>query len=327
ARQLTAYHHILNILGDRMRNNPSTKISLTGSSANGSNEGKQFATVVQQYLVNTFGIEASRIAVQGRVKPLIPSEKPGGTKELALLREGDRRVDITSTSPEMLMAVGGGIMKPIQINSTQTNPLDNQIVFNVDSADTKLKSWNLEITDERGTTQKYGPFYNNQESITGTSVLGNNPTGTYKVVMLAETKEGLPIRKESKVLLTRPQETVDKAYRYSILFDFDQSDAIELYKKFLTDVVAPKITSGSSVMTHGYTDVIGEEEYNLKLSNERAIEAQEILKNAVAANGVSNVKFECAGFGEDPSRTPFENNLPEERFYNRTVIIDITPGK
>jgi hypothetical protein len=29
------------------------------------------------------------------------------------------------------------------------------------------------------------------------------------------------------------------------------------------------------------------------------------------------------GYGEDSNRSPFNNKFPEERFYNRTVIIDI----
>jgi hypothetical protein len=39
------------------------------------------------------------------------------------------------------------------------------------------------------------------------------------------------------------------------------------------------------------------------------------------------VKFEVYGFGEDQGLAPFDNKLPEERFYNRTVIIDILPAK
>ena len=44
------------------------------------------------------------------------------TKELALLREEDRRVDIVSTSPELLMQVGGSsspFLKPVEITSVQ----------------------------------------------------------------------------------------------------------------------------------------------------------------------------------------------------------------
>jgi hypothetical protein len=83
---------------------------------------KLLAENVKQYLVTTFGIDGARIITAGRTKPVIPSEQPGGTKELVLLRAGDRRVDITSTSPQLLMEVGGGMMRPIQINTTQINP-------------------------------------------------------------------------------------------------------------------------------------------------------------------------------------------------------------
>jgi hypothetical protein len=35
--------------------------------------------------------------------------------------------------------------------------------------------------------------------------------------------------------------------------------------------------------------------------------------------------FEVYGFGESEAFAPFGNTLPEERFYNRCVIIDIFP--
>lgn len=327
ARQLNVYHNILNILGDRMRANPNAAISLSGASANGPSEGKILAETIKQYLVSVFGIDAPKIATYGRTKPVIPSEQPGGTKELVLLREGDRRVDITSASPELLMEVGGGMMKPVQILATQVDPLDTHVIFNVNGANTVLKSWTLALTDESGTMKRYGPFTREQESMTGTSILGSNKSGSYKVVMEGESISGLPIRKEATVALVRQDETIDKGYRYSILFDFDKSTSIASYNKFLTEVVSPLITSGSTVIVHGHTDVIGQEEYNQKLSTSRATATQKVIQKALTNEGKSNVTFETFGFGEDINRTPFENNFPEERFYNRTVIIDIIPGK
>mgnify|MGYP003296014221 CR=1 FL=1 len=183
SRQMTVYHNILNILGDRMRSNPATTISLSGASAKGPVEGKAFAESIKQYLVNVFSINSTRIATAGRTKPLIPSEKPGATKELTLLRAGDRRVDIQSNSSELLMEVGGGMMKPVQIVST-VSPLDSQVVFNVDGANDLLKSYTLEITDENGTVQKCGPFTRDQESLTVSSILGSREVGDYKVTLL-----------------------------------------------------------------------------------------------------------------------------------------------
>lgn len=323
ARQLSIYHNILNIMGDRLRANPGSAIALSGASGKGSKEGKELAENVKQYLVAVFGIESSRIATEGRTKPVIPSEQMGGTRELALLRAGDRRVDISSASPELLSEVGGGIIKPVQISATQIDPLDSHLVMRLDSAKQLFKSWSVDVTDAKGVSQHYGPFTRNQESIPGALILANNSGGNYQVVMTGETNKGLVVRKESMVHLMRQSETVTKGLRYSILFDFNKANAIKSYEKFLSDVVSASITDGSSVIIHGHTDIIGNEDYNAKLSQERAFEVQGILERALAKAGKNNVKFETLGFGEDLNRAPFENGLPEERFYNRTVIIDI----
>ena len=327
ARQLNVYHNVLNITGDRLRANPGATITLSGASNNGPQEGKVMAEAVKQYLVANFGIDGSRIIIVGRTKPVIPSEQPGGTKELVLLRAGDRRVDITSASPELLMEVGGDMMKPVQINATLVDPLDSYVVLNLDSASQFLKPWSVDITDERGAVQHYGPFKHDQESISGAAILGSNPEGDYKVVMNGETNKGVIIRKESTVHLTHQGQTDEKGLRYSILFGFDKAYSIASYDKFLTNVVAPSIADGSTVVIHGHTDVIGDEDHNMKLSQQRANDVQAILQRAFAKAGKTNVKFETLGFGEDTSHAPFENNVPEERFYNRTVIIDIVPVK
>ena len=326
-RQLGVYHNILNIIGDRLRANPNTSLTLVGSSGNGPAEGKQMAEGIKQYWVSTFGINGSRLNVEGRTKPVIPSEQPGATKELELLREGDRRVDMVSSSPELFLAVGGGSMKPVQINSTQVDPLDSHVIFNVGGAKDAFKSWKVKITDENGAVQNFGPYTSDMESVPGSTILGNRPMGDYKVSLIGETKTGGTITKESKLRLTKENTIIDKAYRYIILFDFNQSKAITAYEKFLTEVVSPSIADGSTVIVHGHTDIIGDEEYNRTLSNERAMEVEKIIKNALAEAGKNNVKFETFGFGEDVGQSPFNNGTPEERFYNRTVIIDIVPAK
>jgi outer membrane protein OmpA-like peptidoglycan-associated protein len=284
-----------------------------------------FAETIKKYIVDMYGIDGSRINTEGRTKPVNPSEQPGGTRELVLLRAGDRRVDIGSTSAELLTEVGGGIMKPVQIIAVQTDPLDSHAIFNVPGASEVLQSWTIDLEDERGTKQNYGPFTREQESVPGSSILGNRTEGSYKVTMRGVTKSGLSITKESNMRLVKQNDITQKGFRYSILFDFDKENAVATYDKFLRDIVSPLISNGSTVIVHGHTDIIGEEDYNYKLSQGRAQETQRILQSALSAAGKTNVKFETSGFGEDLGRAPFENNLPEERFYNRTVIIDIVP--
>ncbi len=323
ARQLNVYHNILNILGDRMRANPGTTIMLSGAPAA---DGRSMAEAIKQYIVVTFGIDGSRITTQARNKPVNPSEHIGGNKELALLRAEDRRVDIESSSPELLVEVGGGMMRPVRINAMQVNPLDSYVILNVDGAKKQLKSWSVNITDDKGVTQHYGPFTNDNESVSGVTIVGNSPEGDYKITMTGEANNGTTVTKESTVHLIRQDVTIQKGFRYSVVFNFDKANSIASYNKLLTDVVSPLIADGSTVIVHGHTDITGEVDYNQKLSDSRAQETQKILETSLTASGKNNIKFETLGFGEDPDHSPFENNLPEERFYNRTVVIDIIPG-
>jgi outer membrane protein OmpA-like peptidoglycan-associated protein len=327
-RQMTVYYNILNILGDRLKRSPGTAIFLSGASDKGPEHGKARAEAIKQYLVDVFGIDGSRITTEGRDKPRIPSEQPGGTKELDLLRAGDSRVDIESESPEMMIQVGGAshyMLKPVQIVAVLEDPLDSHVLFNVVGAKEVLASWSLEITDDQGKAQRFGPFTRDLESISGNAILGNRSQGDYKVVMLGQTKGGKSIRKESSVHLVRRDEPMKEAVRFSILFDFDKSKTIASYEKFLTDIVTPLIPDNGIVVIHGHTDIIGEEEYNYDLSHERAQDAQSIIEGALSNSGKHGVTFETLWFGADLQHAPFDNNLPEERFYNRTVIIDIVP--
>jgi outer membrane protein OmpA-like peptidoglycan-associated protein len=91
--------------------------------------------------------------------------------------------------------------------------------------------------------------------------------------------------------------------------------------------VAPKIPRNGTVIIHGHSDVIGDDTNNLELSWSRANDVKGILEKALSTQGRTDVKFEVFGFGEDEKLSPFENKFPEERFYNRTVIIDIIPAK
>jgi outer membrane protein OmpA-like peptidoglycan-associated protein len=54
----------------------------------------------------------------------------------------------------------------------------------------------------------------------------------------------------------------EEGLRYSIIYEFNQSKAIAIYEKYLTDVITPKIPVGATVIIHGHTDAIGEETYN-----------------------------------------------------------------
>ena len=328
-REMVVYYNVLNIIGDRMEKNPTATITLVGSSEQGPEDGRAMAESVKHYLVVVFEIDAARITIEGRNKPKIPSEQPGGTRELDLLREGDRRVSIESSSPSLLMEFQSGpnaSMKPVEIIGMQEAPLDSYVTFEVEGGDRAFTSWALEIKDETGQVQNFGPYTQENVSIPGKSILGVRPEGDFKVTMIGQTKSGKTVKKETSVhmVLWTPSKD-EEGMRYSVLYEFDNAKAITIYQKYLTNVVVPKIPRGATVIIHGHTDIIGEEAHNQKLSLARANDVRNIIKNGLSKVGRSDVRFEVYGFGEDQNLSPFENKFPEERFYNRTVIIDIIP--
>jgi len=329
-RQMTVYYNVLNILGDRMQKNPATVIRLEGATMAGPKVGRQMAESVKTYLVDVFGIDPSRITVEGRVKPRIPSEQPFGTKELALLREGDNRVSVWSDSPALMMEFQSGPdapLKPVEINSLQEAPLDSYVTFNAEGSNAAFSSWSLVVVDENGGMQYFGPYTKEKISIPGKSILGVRTEGNYKVTMVGQTKNGNVVKKEANAhlqLWTPPVN--EEMMRFSIIYEFNNSKAIGVYENYLTDVVIPKIPRDARVVIHGHTDIIGESEYNQKLSEERANDVKSLLEKGLAKAGRSDVKFEVTGYGEDLNMAPFDNKYPEERFYNRTVVIDIIPA-
>ncbi|UQD56673.1 OmpA family protein [Flavobacterium sp. K5-23] len=325
-RQMNVYYNVINILGDRMTKNPSTTIVLVGSSEKGSEDGKKMAESVKLYLVNTFEINPSRINTKGQLKPTIPSGKAGGTLELDLLNEGNRRVSIESSSPILLAEFQSG---PDTYNSSETvalkeAPLSSYVVVDAKGANEAFTVWSIQVMDENGKTQSFGPYTQESVSLPSQSILGNRPEGDYTITMIGQSKSGKVISKETKahVVAWKPAK-IEDGLRYSVIFEFNESKAISIYEKYLTDVVAPKIPKDGTVIIHGHADIIGNDDYNLKLSQSRADEVKNIIKNALAKTGRNDVKFEISGYGEDLNFSPFKNKFPEERSYNRTVIIDI----
>ena len=329
SRQMIAYYNVLNILGDRMGKNPSAKISLVGSSEKGPADAKVLAEAVKTYLVDVFSINGSRIATEGRDKPRIPSEQPGGTLELDLLREGDRRVSIESGSPALLMEFQSGPdapLKPVEIVAVQAAPLDSYITFNAVGAKEAFKSWSVEVKDENGNVQYFGPYTQEAISIPGKAILGSRPEGDYKVAMVGTTNSGKTVKKETDVhmVLWVPDQN-EEGMRFSVVYGFGDSKSIAMYEKYLTDIVTPKIPKNGTVIIHGYTDVIGDENNNEQLSIARANDVKSILQKSLAKTNRKDVTFKVYGFGENENLAQYENTFPEERFYNRSVVIDVIP--
>lgn len=329
ARQMTVYYNILNILGDRMSSTPESTINLVGSSEQDMRQARQRAESVKSYLVSTFGIHESRIATDGRIIPGITSIQHGGNSELALLRHETNRVSIESNSLALLKEYQTGPDAPLgSIALTEQAPLDSYITINSAGASNAFKSWKLEVRDEDGGMKIFGPYYRDHVRLSGKSILGTRSRGDYSFTMVGENKNGSKVREKVQaevVLWVTP--VVEHGKRYSVLYEFDNSKANAAYEKYLLDVVTPAVSAGATVRIQGYSDTIGDRAHNLQLSEARAANVRAIIQNGLTKAGRTDVKFDVRSHGEEIPQSQFSNSLPEERFYNRTVLIDIIPQR
>ena len=328
-RQMIIYYNIINILGNRMQKSPSSTIKLVGSSNKGPDDGVVMANTVKNYLTTVFNIDASRIAIEGRLKPLVPGEQPGGTLELDLLREGDQRVTIETYSPELLMEfqTGDAPMKPIEIISEQ-NENNDDIAINVAGSKEAFTSYTIALQDSNGKVENFGPYTEDKVIVSRNSILKNQQQGDFIVTMTGQTKSGKTVTKQSNLsILPISEPVIVESLRFTVIYEFNSSKTVAIYEKYLTEIVAAKIPVGGTVFIQGHTDIIGDETYNQKLSTERANDVKNIIEKSLANMGRTDVQFKVSGYGEDTNLSLFENKFPEQRAYNRTVVIDIIPAK
>lgn len=317
-RQLEVYYNSLNIIGSRLRENPDAKISLVGASPSTEN-ARKMAESVKDYLVNSFGIDPSRIDTKGQARPPHASGTRNTPKEDEdLIEEENRRVEILTNDPKLL--------EPVKLNARQEEPLENDLVFelNLTSA-TSVKVWNLNVQGtDNDFSQTYGPFYGKVARVNATTMLGDRDQGSYRADVQASTYDDEPLVTSEQFELQKKRSPLATGTRYSILFEYDDSKSVNTYEDFLRKEVAPRIPNGATVFIHGHTDITGKDDYNAELSARRAVDAQKVLEDELKKLG-RDITFDAYGFGETQFRAPFANTSPEERYYNRTVMVEIIP--
>jgi outer membrane protein OmpA-like peptidoglycan-associated protein len=317
------YHNILNIIGQRMILYPNAEITLIGCNSSvgdekdNTNLSQKRAEAVKNYLVDVWGIPKNRLKVNSRNLPSkasVPFDSPEPSEE-------NRRVEIKSNSSK--------ILEPFQITDTfriATPPILR--FYPKFKSESGLKDLTIQAY------QFNGQGYNNFDTTLTDDIpekvdwqLSSMQKRTPKYLMpirftiSATDKDGQSfVSMPDSVPLTvvtiqkkRLERRGDKEYEKFnlILFDFDKADIEGDNKKIMT-MVKSKINSDSKVQIFGYTDHIGDNDYNKNLSMKRANNTKNII-------GVKET--ETIGYGEEVLL--HDNSLPEGRFYCRTVEIQI----
>jgi outer membrane protein OmpA-like peptidoglycan-associated protein len=334
---LQKYYHMLNIVGFRLRQYPNTNITITGCNSGepAINEIKdvseQRGKIVYDYLINIWQINASRV----KLLPArdLPQEPSNRRDPLGLIE--NRRAEIRSDDYEIVRPIVQKDLRrypqPDTMHFQMRNGINDALVARrVIEIKRHGKIWHL--IPNIGTTDPVSPAYNWGKNGDVDSIPNDEtPYTAQLVVYSADGKEcrsniiEIPVEivtNEEK----RRERLVDKTIdRYSlVLFKFDSPEAGALNERILKEFVYNDIRPGAKIKVTGYTDVIGLEDRNLRLSEQRAA----TVTNGVKKNVRSGLYQSLEGKGVGETAPLYTNDLPEGRFYNRTVqvIID-TPTK
>mgnify|MGYP002079062403 CR=1 FL=1 len=102
-----------------------------------------------------------------------------------------------------------------------------------------------------------------------------------------------------------------------IVFDFDRSDLSKFNQDLISKFVKSSIKKESEIHIIGSTDRLGDDNYNMRLSTARAENVRAFIMSKFNLANITQVK----GIGSNFLK--YNNELPEGRFYCRTVLIEV----
>lgn len=306
---MRAYYNLINIFGDRMRNNPKEDLVLIGSDPEDF-DALLSANAIKMYLVDNFGINANRIKIE-----VEPPNKPSGSfyteeSSKSLIDDENRRVRFAFNNPDML--------KPVEYTIRDESSIDNDMFFSIKYG-VDFKSWDMTISGE-GKTMYFGPYQSSYARINPAELMRFLESGKYNANIVITHQNGIKTDENVVFKLTKNRE-IKNASRYLMLFDYNSKDAIRSFEKIIRKEIVPGIISESKVYVHGHTDNIGTAEGNLKLSQERANEVKSIIDDQLTKeNRKANIT--TIGVGQNKVQYSFDNIYPEGRMYNRNIFVE-----
>jgi len=313
---LPLYYQVLNIIGKRMRENPKAIITVTGcNDATGNEKGNTYlsrmrAESVRDYFATVWNLPYSRMKVEIRNLPADSSDPTGvdGIQE-------NRRVEISSDAWE--------IVQPVITRDTVVNVSPEEIRFRTNVVGPNgVSEWTLTANDSSSIDKNFSGESQTPPIIEWDLNIDQfTHASTIKPITYAlEVHDSIghdavsPAKKIPINLITiqkkRGERVADKEIdHYSlILFNFNKSD-LSVTNNRIVGMIKEYITPDATIHVTGYTDRTGDIVHNKNLSIERA-------QMTATSLGLSTDKAQGVG----PTNM-YDNNLPEGRFYCRTVDI------
>ena len=311
------YRNLLDLLGERMRERPAEKIRLIGTNADDAEEkgnlelSRKRAANVAAYLTQRWGIDPSRMTVEGRNLPERPSNPtlPGG-------REENRRVEIVAD---------GSLLDPMIVEDTIRTYGSPGFGIETRVPDSVAPdSWEMRMAvggRTIGSTKGEGvPEGNVIRPLTPeeAALLASGTDLTYSLSLQKENADGFstgPQILETRVERVRREDILldDRSVTVStpILFPYNSAELSREHREVL-EKFRGSLPEGAKLTITGYADDLGESGYNRTLSGRRAEAVAKIF---------ADIPVTVVAAGEEGMIGG--ENTPEGRFYARTVMIEV----
>lgn len=322
---LDLYHETLNIIGSRLRAHPTATVTLTGSTSNAGSEfgnlvlARNRSNTIAEYLKRVWQIEPKRIRATASLLPRHPS--PSTTEQG---QEENRRVEITVNEPAESQQ---SILDPVKVFNIEHLATPDQIQLHPTiEADTDIVSTFARISANGAELQTFRG--NESKKIWAPSEqmlsrLHDSLSIDFDVTDAAgnsaHAHNSIPL---SVIRVTSDRE--ERVERFSlILFGFDEAKLGDRNERTIGQV-AQVLSSVAiqRILVQGYTDETGTVQHNDELSEARALEVKRSIEQQLQRNGVQ-LGLPILSEGRGARDLPYDNRLPEGRFFSRTVNVTI----
>lgn len=325
---LEKYRQVLNIIGKRLTDHPATTITLVGCNANSGPEqgnrkvSRQRAEAVRDYLQTVWGLAPERILIEVRNLPEKPStsRRPEGQAD-------NRRVEIRSEDTVILDLVRSTYL----VNRIDAPQL---IVRPVVESAHGIARWRLEMANASQVLADLSgdgsPAPEMVLPLPTEELSDLAEAGDLVVALELQDRKGQDLLVQAQPVKINFQRISQRQARKEglrvqekyalILFDFD-SDSIDARNQAIVDAIAARIRElpHARVGIVGHTDDIGKEEYNVRLSERRALAVYKLLAAAHGEEPGERITY----VGVGPHAPLYDNATPQARAFNRTVTITL----
>ncbi len=324
---LEIHHHVLDILGHRLADNPKSSVTLLGTrsehspldSAKGISVARGRAESVADYLRDVWGISPERLHIRARSLPDAPSDdhNPSGEAE-------NRRVEIVPSSPD--------IVAPLWTERIERVATPPRIDFTPEIiTEGGVRSATIIVRQGDRILQTFDALTGSSTgeymwTLSGPSMpeRGDSLNYTFEVVdslgNTATSKGIILLRQETHDVTQHARDTAfDKDLeRFSlILFDYSSSQLDKRQSDRILREMAASIHDASAITLTGHTDRTGDDLFNSRLALQRVSHAADMLGEELKKLGKERPAMLVESHGSRDQL--FDNSIPEGRVLSRTV--------